>query len=104
MVGIKIDKDGTVTGLIADNLSVPALSPIGDIKCDVLMVNGVQVAPPPDGFIRSANPDTGKPERMAVWLPPGETAESLGLETFIPAHAELDGWMTPPSTKWENLA
>lgn len=49
------------------------------------MENHKQTSRRLDGFIRTANPDTGKPERMAVWLPPGVTAQSLGLKTFIPA-------------------
>lgn len=57
----------------------------GELVIDSFSIDGVQIIPPPDGFIRSANPDTGNPERMAVWLPPGATAESLGLTTFIPA-------------------
>lgn len=43
----------------------------------------------PDGFIETCDPDTGELDLMAVWLPPGETAESLGLTTFIPA-ADLE--------------
>lgn len=38
----------------------------------------------PDGYIRWTDPRTGVIELMAVWLPAGETAESLGLSTYTP--------------------
>ena len=39
----------------------------------------VDRAPPPDGYLASVNPETGQPDRMAVWLPPGVTASDLGI-------------------------
>ncbi len=43
----------------------------------------------PDGYIETCDPETGELDMMAVWLPPGVSAESLGLKTFIPA-ADLE--------------
>lgn len=39
----------------------------------------------PDGFIECWNDEEDRPDTMAVWLPPGETPDTLGLTTFIAA-------------------
>ena len=44
----------------------------------------------PDGYIETADPETGALDLMAVWLPPGETADTLGLATFVAAE-DIEG-------------
>lgn len=42
-----------------------------------------EIEEPEAGIVETADPDTGELEAMRFWLPPGVTAEGLGLERVV---------------------
>lgn len=44
----------------------------------------------PDGFIACWSDAKDGPDMMAVWLPDGETAETLGLSTWVPMQEPIE--------------